>query len=76
MKTNINTNFVLKQTILDQISDTILIARISDATGLHFATLKRLVSLNHKNLTYYNVLITISELLNIPINELVEKSSL
>ncbi len=76
MKTNINTNFVLKQTVLSKLSDSVLIAKIVDATGLTFLTVQRQISSNHKNLTHYNVLFTISEHLDIPINELLEKSSL
>ncbi|WP_233882037.1 hypothetical protein [Tenacibaculum piscium] len=76
MKTNINTNFVLKQTVLNKLSDPVLVAKIVDATGLGFPSILRQISSNHKNLTHYNVLFTISEHLDIPINELVEKSSL
>ncbi|SOU87860.1 hypothetical protein [Tenacibaculum dicentrarchi] len=76
MKTNINTKFVLKQTVLNKLSDNVLVAKIVDATGLAFLTVQRQISSNHKNLTHYNVLFTISNHLDIPVNELVEKSSL
>ncbi|MCG8732204.1 hypothetical protein [Tenacibaculum finnmarkense] len=76
MNSNINTKIVLKQTVLKKLLVNNLIAQISADTGILYNTLKRQISVNHEYLTLYAVLLSISKHLDIPINELVEKSSL
>ncbi|MBE7690701.1 hypothetical protein [Tenacibaculum piscium] len=76
MNSNINTNKALKQAVLRKLSDSSILVKISADTGVNYNTLKRQISVNHEYLTLYKVLLSISEHLDIPINELVEKSSL
>ncbi|MCG8208186.1 hypothetical protein G1K53_11780 [Tenacibaculum finnmarkense] len=76
MNSNINTNKALKQAVLGKLSNSSILVKISADTGVNYNTLKRQVSVNHEYLTLYKVLLSISNHLDIPINELVEKSSL
>ncbi|MCG8208242.1 hypothetical protein [Tenacibaculum finnmarkense] len=72
MNSNIHTNFYLKQTVLNKLLENNLIAQISVDTGITYSTLQRQIKLNHKNLTLYDVLFSISRHLNIPINKLLK----
>ncbi|MBE7660710.1 hypothetical protein [Tenacibaculum finnmarkense] len=76
INTNINTNKALKQAVLGKLSNSSILVKISADTGVNYNTLKRQVSVNHEYLTLYKVLLSISNHLDIPVNELVEKSSL
>ncbi|MBE7648299.1 hypothetical protein G1K75_09470 [Tenacibaculum finnmarkense] len=76
MNSNINTNKALKQAVLRKLSDSSILVKISADTGVNYNTLKRQISVNHEYLTLYKVLLSISNHLDIPVNELVEKSSL
>ncbi|WP_370409022.1 hypothetical protein [Tenacibaculum dicentrarchi] len=74
MNSNINTNKALKQAVLRKLSDSSILVKISADTGVNYNTLKRQISVNHEYLTLYKVLLSISNHLDIPVNELVEKS--